>query len=82
MLLIGGRRRGAAVPNKRGDKVTEDDFKWIESMMTRQLARQLGGFVKRFQQKFDQLIEGQQILAGRMDRMASKLRGVDQVREE
>ena len=62
--------------------MTEDDFKWIESMMTRQLARQLGGFVKRFQQKFDQLSEGQQFLVERMDRMASKLRGVDQVREE
>jgi hypothetical protein len=75
-------RRGATIPNKRGDKVTEDDFKRIESMMTRQLARQLGGFVKRFQQKFDQLSEGQQFLVERMDRMASKLRGVDQVREE
>ena len=82
MLLIGGMRRGATIPNKRGDKVTEDDFKRIESMMTRQLARQLGGFVKRFQQKFDQLSEGQQFLVERMDRMASKLRGVDQVREE
>jgi len=82
LLLIGGMRRGATIPNKRGDKVTEDDFKRIESMMTRQLARQLGGFVKRFQQKFDQLSEGQQFLVERMDRMASKLRGVDQVREE
>ena len=50
--------------------MTEEDFKRIEGLF----ARQIGVMEENVQHKFDLLVEGQQMLVERMDRLETDLR--------
>lgn len=54
--------------------MNENDFKRIETMMAHQLSRQLGVVEENIQHKLGLVIEGQQMLAERVDRMGEELR--------
>lgn len=62
--------------------MTEDDFRRIEQMMASQLARQIGVVEENLQHKLDLVVEGQQMLTERMDRMGTELRGDVQMLDE
>lgn len=53
--------------------MTEDDFKRIEHMMTHQMARQFGMMEEHIQHKLDLLVEDQQMLGERMDRIETRM---------
>lgn len=60
--------------HKRGEEMTEDDFKRIEDM----IARQVGVREEGILHKLDLVVEGQQALAGRMDRMDIGIQKLDE----
>ncbi len=51
--------------------MTDGDFKRLESLM----AHQIGVMEENVQHKFDLVVEGQEMLVERMDRMEMELRG-------
>ncbi|MCM2358011.1 MAG: hypothetical protein NDI77_07675 [Geobacteraceae bacterium] len=53
--------------------MNEDDFNKIEGM----LSRHIGAMAEDFQHKLDIVVEGQQMLAERMDRMEERLEKVE-----
>lgn len=55
--------------------MTEDEFKRIEQMLDQRVTRRIGVMEDNMQHRFDLLAEGQQMLAERMDRMETELRG-------
>jgi hypothetical protein len=72
---MGGRRHSRPAKFKTvGDEMTEDDFRRIENM----IARQVGVREEGILYKLDLVVEGQQALAERMDRMETGLQGMDE----
>ena len=55
---------------RRGNGMTEEDFMRIETL----LVSQLGGVEESIQHKLDLVVEGQQLLSERMDRLETDLR--------